>query len=73
MAMGQSIGGEGNFDVEPMSAHRDEDADMDMKPGKKGAMRDHERGAGKPIKHTSRKLPSQANPDHGYMHEKDED
>jgi hypothetical protein len=62
-----AIGGDmpsGNFGVEPIAKVRDGGAGRDG--GKRSRYLDvNERGAGKPVKLTRGRLPSQAEPDHG--------
>lgn len=72
MAMGERLEGEGSFGVE----HHGRDRAIEHPDHGKahGHLRDHERGAGRPVHHTEGHMPSQANPDHGpHHHELHED
>ena len=51
----------GNFGVKPLDCCQG----PSMGPPSGSTMKDGERGAGMPVKHTSGKMPSQAMPDHG--------
>lgn len=71
-AMGHGMGaGGGNFGVESYeNEHGPAEAHPDAKAmtGAKGAMADHERGIGEPIRHTKGQHPAQSSPDHGPTH-----
>lgn len=64
-AMGEGKGaGGGNFGCSPLSSHSKPHPDAKSGVHKK-TMKDGERGIGKPVSHSSGKLPSQRNVDHG--------